>query len=349
MASDLERLESFAAVRRPVREAESLPPACYTEAAFHAREVANVFRRAWNFIAHEDEIAAPGDYVCRELAGVALILVRGRDGVVRAFANTCRHRGSRLVAGRGRARAFTCPYHGWTYALDGRLTGAPQMEHAANFRKADYGLHPVRLERWGRFLFVSFDGAAPGLAEQLGELVPLLAPYNFEDLVLVRRREFEIGCNWKGYCENLMEPYHTPVVHAAGMAHKNEDRGAAMLSGNAREVFGGGGPGAPVQLTFGTNYAAIVSRHKGSRGLLPGARPFPAIRTLDARTTAGSIWAYVFPATVFSCQREGMWFNQVLPRGPGGITLAIGSCFRPRPWPVPISPIGSRPTTSAWT
>jgi len=314
-------------VRRPVLEAESLPPAWYVSPEIHAREVERVFMRAWNLIGHDSRVKTPGDYAALEFAGVPFVVVRGRDGVVRAFANTCRHKGSRIVSGDGNARAFKCPYHGWVYALDGALTGAPQMEHSKNFERRDYGLVPIRLESWGRLMFVSFDATAPSLMDYLGELPAALAPYNFDDMIEVRRREFEIGCNWKIYYENVMEPYHTPTVHAGGLAGKNEDEGARMLSGNAGELFGAGGEGSPVRLEFGRNHSAIVSRHAGSRGLLPGDEPFPPIRTLAGRTCEGSIWAYAYPSTTISCQREGLWYIEIRPLGPERTALALGTCF----------------------
>ena len=114
----------FAAVRRPLLQAESLPPWCYMSEAFYAREARAIFGRGWNFVGHADQLAGAGAYVTGVLAGVPFIVVRGADGIIRGFANTCRHRGALLMEGTGQASAIRCPYHSWTYDLTGRLRGA---------------------------------------------------------------------------------------------------------------------------------------------------------------------------------------------------------------------------------
>ncbi len=317
----------FDKVRKPTLAAEMLPPSCYADPAFFELEKERIFRKVWNFIGHDDQVKAPGDWFTMDLAGVPLIVARGRDGKVRALANTCRHRGCRVVTGSGNGRAFKCGYHGWVYGLDGALQGAPQMDHSQGFKKESYGLFPIRLEQWGRFMFINFDNAAPPLMSYLGELAPKLASYNFDDLVLVRRREVEVGCNWKIYLENVMEPYHTPHVHPTTLAMKNEDEGATIMSGNSGILFGEGGPDAPVKLEFGQNHACLVGRHVGSRGLLPGREPLPPIRTLDGRAKDGSIWSYTYPCTTMSCQREGMWYVEIQPLAVDRSKLVLGTCF----------------------
>ncbi|MGH6953161.1 MAG: aromatic ring-hydroxylating oxygenase subunit alpha [Alphaproteobacteria bacterium] len=116
---------TYRAVRRPLLEAEALPPACYTSPEFFALERERIFMKVWNFVGDVGLVPNPGDYHAFDYAGVPVLLVRDRAGTVRAFANTCRHKGSRIVSGDGSARALKCPYHGWVYGLDGKLTGAP--------------------------------------------------------------------------------------------------------------------------------------------------------------------------------------------------------------------------------
>ena len=327
MRDELFHPDTYADVRRPLLKASMLPPRCYHDAQFHERERERVFARSWSFVGDAGRIPAAGDWFTVAVAGNDLLVVRGDDGEVRCFANACRHRGCRLVSGSGNARTLRCPYHGWTYGLDGRLRGAPQMMHTRGFDADANGLVAVRLERWGPLLFVNPDDRAGDLASYLGALPEMLACYDLEHLACTRRREIDIPCNWKIYYENLMEPYHTPWVHAGGLALKNEDEGAAMLSGNSSELFGGGGEGSPVQLEHGDNHALLVTRHAGSRALLPGAEPFPAMRTLGGRAREGSQWLYVYPCTVLSFQRECVWYNQIIPRGPTEMTLVIGSLF----------------------
>src|SRR5215467_1503750 len=142
----------YASTRRPVMEAQTLPPVAYTSQAFFDREVERVFRREWNFMGRVDQIPNPGDYFTVEYVGVPLIVVRDRAGTVRAFSNSCRHRGSMVAEGEGHCRAFACPYHGWVYGLDGGLLSASHMEQAAGFDPGRYGLVPLRLETWAGFL-----------------------------------------------------------------------------------------------------------------------------------------------------------------------------------------------------
>ena len=187
-------------VRRPPLEAETLPPWCYTSKEWFDLEVERLFRKSWNFIGHEGRIPNPGDYFTMDFTGIPIIVVRGRDGVVRCFANSCRHRGAQVLHGEGNCKSgIKCPYHGWVYSADGRLTGAIGMEAARNFDKADNGLISVRLEMWAHFMFIHFEQDATPLPEWLGDLPAKVTPYEPEKLVLTRRQVYELKCNWKLY------------------------------------------------------------------------------------------------------------------------------------------------------
>ena len=129
--SDIFNPSHYDATRRPLLEAETLPPWCYTSEAFYQREVERIFRKVWNFVGHVSQIAAPGDYFALTFAGVPVIILRDLSGIPRGFANSCRHRGSALLEGEGNCRVIACPYHSWTYALDGALRAAPEMKRAS--------------------------------------------------------------------------------------------------------------------------------------------------------------------------------------------------------------------------
>ena len=139
------RPETYDAVRRPLLESSTLPPQCYTSPEFYKREVQTIFMKVWNFIGRDDRIPNAGDYFSIEFAGVPVIVVRGSTGDVRAFANTCRHRGALLAQGEGNCRAFRCPYHSWTFDTDGALLVAPEMEQTLDFKPEDWHLTPIRL------------------------------------------------------------------------------------------------------------------------------------------------------------------------------------------------------------
>ena len=160
----------YAQVRLPFLEASTLPPWCYTSEEFHQREVDRIFRRAWNFVGREDQIPLSGDYFTLEMFGQSFIIIREQSGSIHAFANTCRHQRSRLLSGAGNRPSIICPYHAWTYGLNGDLIGMRGMEKTARFDAADNGLIPLRMESWAGFLFVNLDETAESLRDYLGDL-----------------------------------------------------------------------------------------------------------------------------------------------------------------------------------
>ncbi len=187
----------------------------YLDAARFEREREAVFRRTWQYAGHVSQLAGPGDYFAFELHGHSLFCVRGRDDTVRAFYNVCRHRAHELVAGSGNKRVLVCPYHAWTYELDGRLRGAPGADKVPGFARAQICLEPVRTEIVGGFVFVNLDAQAeamehwyPGLAAGLAQYVP-----DLERLVPTYTREVVERCNWKVSVENYSECYHCALNH----------------------------------------------------------------------------------------------------------------------------------------
>jgi choline monooxygenase len=180
-------------VRKPVDEAETLPTSSYYSEEFYKAEVDNLFMKVWNFVGRVDCISKPGDYYTLEFAGVPIILTRDQRGQVRAFANTCRHRGCQLIEGVGNSKALVCPYHGWTYGLNGDLLSAPEMQLTKDFQQSAYGLKPIRLETWEGFLFINFDQKGASLTEYLGDLTEQLGSYDYSEMVCVRRREYELA------------------------------------------------------------------------------------------------------------------------------------------------------------
>jgi choline monooxygenase len=300
--------QTFAPVRRPALEAETLPPGAYTSEAFYRREVERIFMTEWNFMGRADHLAQPGQYAAVELVGVPLILVRDRQGRLKAFANSCRHRGTQLVEGEGQCKSFRCPYHSWVYDLDGALLGAPEMEQTRAFDRSQFGLVPIRLETWGGFVFVSFAPESPSLADYLGDLPELLESYQLDDLVCVRRREFDIACNWKLFVENAMEEYHIATVHRA-----------TIQENTAMDTHGPESPRG--------NSAVLYSRHPGSMALLKGDAGFPFIETLRGRPAEGTYFVLVYPSTMLGLTKDCVWYLELRPHGPGRTTLVHGACF----------------------
>ena len=192
----------------------TLPPACYSGVDVLATETSGLLRRSWLGVARADEWQEPGDYRVLELAGASIIVIRDEERRLRAFANTCRHRGTRLLEGSGNAARIRCPFHGWTYGLDGSLRGATRMGATRGFRPADMGLVEFRAAERGGFVFVALSGETLGIDEWLGDFDALHAPWRLEELVTTRRRELEVDCNWKLFLEVFNESYHLEYVHA---------------------------------------------------------------------------------------------------------------------------------------
>jgi choline monooxygenase len=229
----------------PLERAETPPAAWYLDPRVYDLERERVFFRSWQAVGHVHEVERPGAYFTLDLAGEPLVVVRGQDGALRAFVNVCRHRGSVVARGAGVARSLNCPYHGWVYGLDGRLTGGPpEFEGVECFDRARSGLPRVRVETFGPFVFVNLDPAAPPLSEALGD-IPAPPPAGARPII--ERRVYEVECNWKLYVDNYLEGYHVPHVHPALHAvldysrYVTEPRGPRVLQWAPTRAAAGGG------------------------------------------------------------------------------------------------------------
>jgi carnitine monooxygenase subunit len=193
----------------------SLPGWLYFDPEFFAAEQRAFLRAAPQVVCHESEIAHAGEWRSLEHLGESVIVIRGDDGQLRAFANVCRHRGSRLVDGNGGCvRVLTCPYHGWSYSRDGRLVGVPHRNEYPELRTEDYGLFPVVLENWRGFLFVTLEPGSPSVAEMMAPYEGEVAPYRFEDLRVIGRATVRPrNLNWKTIADNYSDGLHIPIGH----------------------------------------------------------------------------------------------------------------------------------------
>lgn len=172
--------ESLANSALAVNAAETLPPECYTDREFFEFEKDALFYREWLCVGREDWVRQPGDYLTTSHVGEPILVVRNSDGILKAFSSVCRHRAMLVAEGAGNVKAFLCPYHHWSYSLDGKLIGAPAMERACNFNKDAVGLPEFRVEVWLGFIFVNFDPEAQPLAPRLGALTQVLANYELD-------------------------------------------------------------------------------------------------------------------------------------------------------------------------
>jgi phenylpropionate dioxygenase-like ring-hydroxylating dioxygenase large terminal subunit len=193
----------------------SIPWDWYADPAVARLEQERIFRRTWQYAGHTGELAEPGSFVATRAGDVPVVLVRDRDATLRAFVNVCRHRGYLLCDGAGRRETLQCPYHAWTYDLDGSLRTAPRAESEPGFERDGLGLVPVSVDTWGPFVFVNADVDASPLSDHLGDLPRLVAEggVDVDALVFHQRAESEYEADWKVCVENYLECYHCAVAH----------------------------------------------------------------------------------------------------------------------------------------
>lgn len=261
----------------------TLPARLYGCPDAWARERVAVFGQAWLFLGHEAEAAAPGDWVAADIAGHRLLMVRGKDGVLRAFHNVCRHRAGPLVVGEaGHCEGeLVCGYHGWRYALDGRLRSATGFGSVESFDPRDFGLFSVRLETWRGLVFVNLAADADPLAATVAPLEALLADRGLSIAAPALRRSHTLDCDWKVYVENYLEGYHIDAVHP-------------LL---AEELAG-------AEYRVRVEGEVVVQEAVG----------------LEGSPQAG-VWGWLWPNLGVNAYRDGAMIERMTPEGPGRTRL----------------------------
>jgi choline monooxygenase len=199
----------------PLNEAHTIPASWYLDTAIEQLEQQQVFGGNWQAIGRVDQVTAPGDFFAVELAGEPILVVRGVDGLLRAFYNVCRHHAAAVATTPcGHAQSFRCPYHGWNYGLDGSLKGTPEFAGVCNFDRAVNGLVPVAVDAWENFVFVNLAAKPASLDNFLGDLVGQVSPLGLGKLHFHSRKEYTLNCNWKVYVDNYLDGgYHVPHLH----------------------------------------------------------------------------------------------------------------------------------------
>lgn len=210
---DAELFLNFEETRLPINRARHVPGFVYTSPEIFALEKERIFLKDWLCVGRIEEIENPGDYMALHVLGEPVLLVHGNDGAVNAFSNICLHRGVEVASGTGNRRSFTCPFHGWTYNLEGRLIGAPLMREAESFDPAGCRLSPIRTDIWQGWIFLTFDSKARPLAEHVAPLERDFGYLKQEDCRLAIKTVNDVDCNWKLVVENLVDFYHVNIVH----------------------------------------------------------------------------------------------------------------------------------------
>lgn len=190
----------------------AMPRGMYTSKDVYDHDIATIWNRNWLWVGHESQIPEPGDYFLFDYGPESIIVVRDRDGEVRAHLNVCRHRGSRVCTeASGKARVFVCPYHAWTFELSGKLRAGHHM--GANFDPSEWGLFPVQLRLFQGLILVCASTEAPPIDDGLARLAPMTAPFGLENLKVVKTSHFPVPANWKLAHENYLECYHCAPAH----------------------------------------------------------------------------------------------------------------------------------------
>lgn len=310
---------------RSVEEAVTLPPACYTDPSFFEMERQNVFLREWLCLGRESQVPGPGDYFTITVAGEPLVVVRDRAGTINVLSSVCRHRGMIVTAqhdcpaeewrcapaeqaGSG-ARFFRCPYHFWTYDLEGRLVAAPEMAKTVAFEREEIALPKLAVEVWEGFVFANFDTEASPLGPRLAGVSEMVANWRLSEMVGLEPHKLEaLPWNWKIMQENSIEAYHVDRLHSP--LHD-----AVPSSG----FFP-----TPLQEGTGAMVTRVRARHPDFALNPTNKALFPPIATLSEDERSLSMFALVPPTLLFGLNTDSAFYRIVIPRSADSIDIIFG-------------------------
>jgi len=299
--------ELRANVALPFGQSVAMPKSVYTSPEFAALEQRHIFARDWLCAGRADALRAPGDYLTMDISGEPILVLRDQDGIVRAMSNVCRHRMSTLLEGRGTTRSIVCPYHAWTYNLDGTLRAAPAMTRNDGFCKDRIALPPVRCEVWLGWIMVTLNPDAPPVADRLAGVSDLIGPFQMEAYVESFREEFRWATNWKVLAENFMESYHLPVCHAGTIGGHVD-----LLKMSCPE-------GLPA-----FNFHSIVKNDA-----LDLALAHPANMRLQGDQRRTTWLLSVYPSLMITLSPGYFWYLSLTPDGPGHVHVVFGGGLAP--------------------
>ncbi len=285
-----------------------MPPAMYHDEEILELEQQRLFAHDWVCPGLAAEIPNPGDHLTYTIGDQPVFCIRGVDGRIRTLSNVCRHRMMQLVEGRGTARRIVCPYHAWSYDLDGRLVAANHMEHTDGFDKADHCLPEIRTEVWHGWIYVTLNPDAPPVADLLAPLDPLVARYGVADYIPVHTTDHVWDANWKLVVENFMEGYHLPVAH-------RETLGTWMPIDST--VF-------PDQRHPAFTYQTFTKDDRSLYG-----RAHPDNTSLDGHWRHTTVMPTVFPSHMYILAPDHLWYLSLRPKGTSHVDLRFGIAAAP--------------------
>ena len=294
--------ELQASVSVPFAQARAMPKSVYTSAEFLDREQDHIFRKDWLCAGRAEALPDPGDYLTMQIAGEPVIVLRDRAGAIRAMSNVCRHRMSTLLEGRGNTRAIVCPYHAWTYNLDGTLRGAPAMGNNETFCKTDIALPQVRCTVWQGWIMVTLNPDAPDPALALRDVDTLVGYLDMSSYRETFRETFRWATNWKVLAENFMESYHLPVCHAGTIG------GTVDLN----------------QMTCPEGFPAFNYHWIIKNNSLPLTLAHPSNTTLTGDQRRITWLLSIYPSLLITLTPGYFWYLSLTPDGPGHVNVLYG-------------------------
>lgn len=302
--------DRYTETRKPIEEATCLPPDVYTSKEWYDKEIETIFLKSWLVATREEEIPNPGDYVRLDIVGEPLIILRDLEGNIRAMSASCRHRGSELVSGKGNCRLLVCPYHAWSYALDGQLKAAPSMEDAKGFDKSNYTLPSIRAETWAGFVFINFDDDAKPLLESLSHLPERFKSYDMKNMKVTKKWENRFNANWKIWVENSREGYHVRTVHRGSLD-------TYYPGAKASKFLAEGIPGV-----------YEINSSDNENGLyVPRNKTLPFIEGLSDEDRESTHFMVFYPHLLMNLPPDRITFHQYFPEGPEWTRIVTWCCF----------------------
>ncbi|QYX57423.1 Rieske 2Fe-2S domain-containing protein [Roseovarius sp. SCSIO 43702] len=294
-------------VAQPFESARAMPKSVYTDPAFLEAELSQIFAKDWFCVGRADMLTEPGDYTTLSLAGQPIMVIRDREGALRAQSNVCLHRMSTLLEGSGNTRAIVCPYHAWTYNLDGNLRGAPAMTKNDEFCKDNYRLPQVRCEEWLGWIMVTLNPDAPAVADQLSKVEDLVGDFGMENYSQTFFETHTWDTNWKVLAENFMESYHLPVCHAGtigGLSKLDE-----MVCPPGEEAF---------------NYHWILKEEHFKL-----ANAHPTNTRIEGERRRTTFLLAIYPSLLITLTPGYFWYLSLHPNGVGKVDIRFGGGMAP--------------------
>ena len=294
-------------VARPFEQARAMPKSVYTSQDFNQQELENIFRKDWFCAGRASTLADPGDYLTLELAGQPIMVIRDKDNTLRAQSNVCLHRMSTLLEGSGNTKTIVCPYHAWTYNLDGSMRGAPAMTKNEAFCKDKLKLPQVQCEVWLGWIMVSLNPEAKPVSSEMGELEEMIEDFDLSSYVQTFSEYHLWDTNWKVLAENFMESYHLPVCHSGTIGWSVDlEKMDCPLS----------------PPTF--NYHTIL---KDPEFKLSVAHPDNTRLVGERRIT--TYLMSVYPSLFITLTPGYFWYLSLHPQGPGKVQILYGGGMSP--------------------